>query len=152
MTNYEINRETLAIIPIDENTSKVIEMEREFIVYNNIMSIIDNSCRYFGSSYNGRFLGTKRLMGISHKSPIIIEETSKMIFFPTTSPRIGKCAWISLNNIKDYKKNYGNTIIYFSCGKDLELEISYGIIDNQILRASRLEMIITKRSENVLKK
>lgn len=152
MTNYEINRETLAVMPIDENTSRVIERDRDFIVYNNIMSIIDNSCRYFGSSYNGRFLGTKRLMGISHKSPIIIEETSKIIFFPTTSPRIGKCAWISLNNIKDYKKNYGNTIIIFSCGKELELEISYGIIDNQILRASRLEMIITRRMENVLKK
>ena len=63
------------------------------------MKIIENSCRYFGSSYNGRHIGTKNLTGINYKSPIIIEETKNIIFFPTTSPKQSDCSWISLKYI-----------------------------------------------------
>ena len=75
MYNYEINDDTLAIIPIDEYKSKVIEKTKVFIVEQTPMKIIDKSCKYFGSSYQGRFLGTKSLIGVSHKAPIIVEET-----------------------------------------------------------------------------
>lgn len=102
--SYEINGNTLAIIPLTKNTSKVIEAEQEIIVEKGSTEIIDESCRYFGSSYNGRFEGTKEILGVSYKSPIIVEESREIIFFPTTSPRISDCHWISLNNIDDYKK------------------------------------------------
>lgn len=145
MKNYEISIETLAILPIDENKSKIIEKNRELIINNIPLKIIDESCKFFGSSYNGRFDGTKSILGISHKSPIIIEESKHIIFFPTTSPRLLCCSWISLNNIDSYFKCNDKTIIKFSCGKTLELKLSYGIIDNQVLRASRLESILLKR-------
>ena len=67
------------------------------------MNIIKRSCEYFGSSYNGRHEGTKKLIGISHKAPIIIEESKNLIYFPTSSPRLLDCVWIGLNNIKDYE-------------------------------------------------
>lgn len=147
MENYEINKQTLAIIPVEEEVSKVIEEEREFIVRASVIKIIDDSCKFFGSSYGGRFEGTKTIMGISHKSPIIIEETKKLIFFPTTSPRLNTCCWIALNKIKDYYKSDSNTVILFSCGKKIKLQLSYGIIDNQILRATRLQALLNKRIE-----
>lgn len=106
---------------------------------------------FFGSSYDGRFEGTKTIMGISHKSPIIIEETRKIIFFPTTSPRINTCCWIALNNIKDYYKSDNNTVIIFNCGKKIKLHLSYPIIDNQVLRATRLEALLNKRIEEIEK-
>ena len=152
MNNYEINKETLAIIPIEEEISKVIEEEKEFIINASVMKIIDDSCKFFGSSYEGRFEGTKTIMGISHKSPIIIEETRKIIFFPTTSPRINTCSWISLNNIKEYYKSNSNTVIVFSCGKKVKLQLSYPIVDNQVLRATRLEALLNKRIEEIEKK
>ncbi len=148
MENYEINRNTLAILSCGKEKSKIIEDDKEFYVNLSPLKIIDNSCKYFGSSYDGRFSGTKSILGISHKSPIIIEESSKIIFFPTTSPRLERCSWISLNNISDYYKLYGDTIIKFNCGKKIKLEISYGIIDNQVLRSSRLESIFSKRLIN----
>ena len=152
MNNYEINKETLAIIPIEEEISKVIEEEKEFIINASVMKIIDDSCKFFGSSYEGRFEGTKTIMGISHKSPIIIEETRKIIFFPTTSPRINTCCWISLNNIKEYYKSNSNTVIVFNCGKKIKLQLSYPIVDNQVLRATRLEALLNKRIEAIEKK
>ncbi len=98
--NYEINKNTLAIIPIENKKSKVIEKSNEYIISKNSFQVVEHSCKYFGSSYAGRHKGTKELTGITHKSPIIIEESSKLIFFPTTSPLRDDCIWVSLNNIK----------------------------------------------------
>ena len=145
MNNYEINRDTLAIIPIDNYKSKIIEKNKTFIVDTTPMKIIENSCEYFGSSYQGRFSGTKNLIGITHKAPIIIEESREIIFFPTNSPRLYECAWISLKNLQNYKRNNDNTVISFNNGHLLDLEISYGSLDNQVLRAARLESVLRLR-------
>lgn len=143
--NYEINSSTLAVLSVDNKTSRVIEEREEFYVKKSTLSIIDKSCKYFGSSYNGRFEGTKHLTGISYKSPIIIEETKNIIFFPTASPRLTECSWIALNNILDYKNNNGKTLLEFNNGYNLYLNISYNIVENQILRATRLDSMLRKR-------
>ena len=145
MNNYEINSDTLAIIPIDNYKSKIIEKNKTFIVDTTPMKIIENSCEYFGSSYQGRFSGTKNLIGITHKAPIIIEESREIIFFPTNSPRLYECAWISLKNLQNYKRNNDNTVISVNNGHLLDLEISYGSLDNQVLRAARLESVLRLR-------
>lgn len=145
MNNYEINVDTLAILPYEEGKSKVIESKREIIVNCLPIDIIDNSCKFFGSTYDGRFNGTKDMLGVSHKSPILIEESKKIIFFPTKSPRLIDCAWISLSNIESYERVPEGSLIKFYCGKTLKMELSYGILDNQVLRATRLESILNKR-------
>ena len=149
MISYEINRNTLALIPIDEEQTKIIEKNRKFIINNNIMDIIKRSCEYFGSSYVGRKEGTRRLTGITHKSPIIIEETNNMIYFPTESPRLNTCSWISFNNIKKIINNNGKAIIIFDNDKVLKLNISYYTLDNQILRSSKLDSVLRKRLNTV---
>ena len=148
MDSYEINDDTLAILPLDESRSKVIEKDDTFVVNQTPMKIIDNSCQYFGSSYQGRFLGTKSLIGISHKAPIIVEESREMIFFPTSSPRLINCAWISLKNLQNYKRNNKSTQLIFNNGHLLDLNISYGMVDNQVLRAARLESVLRLRKNN----
>ena len=112
------------------------------------MKIIDSSCKYFGSSYQGRFIGTKNLIGVSHKAPIIIEETKEIIFFPTNSPRLDNCAWLSLKHLQNYKKSNNNSVITFNSGYLLNLDISYGSLDNQVLRATRLESVLRLRKNN----
>ena len=142
---YEINSSTLAIISVEDKLSKVIEKDDIFYVKNSAMKIINDSCKYFGSSYIGRSEGTKNLTGIKSKCPIIIEETTNMIFFPTASPRKNNCWWISLNNINKYLLNCGKSNIIFTNGFNLELDISYNILENQILRATRLDSVLRKR-------
>lgn len=148
MNEYEINVDTQAIIPIGEDKSKVIEGNKIFIVNEPPMRIIDKSCRFFGSSYQGRFLGTKNLIGISHKAPIIIEETREIIFFPTNSPRQTNCAWLSLRHLQNYKKHNSRSIVKFNSGQLLDLDISYGTLDNQVLRATRLESVLRLRKSD----
>ena len=97
--NYEITYDTEYIIPINNNQSKVVESDEEYLIDNNTLKILEHSCEYFGSSFDGRKEGTKKLLGITHKSPIIVEESRKIIFFPTNSPDRKDCAWINLEKI-----------------------------------------------------
>lgn len=142
---YEINRETLIIIQKETDECEVVEKSNTFTFNENPKKIINNSCRYFGSSYEGRLSGTKKIMGINYKAPIIIEESDDIVFFPTASPRINKCHWVSLKNIKNYIK-YGNkTLIVFSNDQEIVVDISYNSLNNQVLRAARLQMLIKSR-------
>jgi competence protein ComK len=144
--NYEINYETQLIIPIGKNSSKIIEQDDEYFIKNNTLSILEHSCEYFGSSLEGRKEGTKKLLGITHKSPIIIEESRKIIFFPTTSPEKEDCIWINLDKIeKYYKKENKKSTIQFKNGDIVDLNISIGSLTNQILRATRLKYILDDR-------
>ncbi len=145
MPSYFVNSDTLAIIPIDENRSKILEKENTFIINENSNKIIKISCSYFGSTYEGRMLGSKALIGSIYKVPIIIEESKEIIFFPTKSCRYNTSSWISLKNINNYYKTNENTIIEFDNGHKLELNLSYGTLENQILRATRLQSILQKR-------
>lgn len=148
MDKYEINNSTLAIIPISKNCSKVIEKENNYVINNSTTEIIDHSCKFFGSSYSGRCEGTKNLVGFNYKSPIIIEESREIIFFPTSSPRFDNCSWISLNNIEKYIKKENISSIYFKNGLIIDLEISYSSLENQILRATMLESKLRQRKNN----
>ena len=113
MDNYEINTSTLAIIPLDENTSKVYEEEAEYIVHKSSNSIIKNNCEFYGSSYQGRCEGTKYLTGIKSKCPIIVEESRNIIFFPTSSTRDKQSYWIALNKVDRYYREKYNSSIKF---------------------------------------
>ena len=147
--NYEINNSTLAILPIDDCTSKVIESTEEYIVNKSSFNIIEDSCMYFGSNYQGRYEGTKKLIGMSYKLPIIIEESRNIIFFPTSSPKLSECMWISLNNLdKYYSDENDNSYIDFKNGYKLKLNISKFALENQILRASRLEFVLRSRKND----
>ena len=153
--DYEITYETEYIVPVNDKCSKVIENGEEYIIENPTLRILEHSCEYFGSSFEGRKEGTKKILGITHKSPIIIEESRKIIFFPTNSPDRKDCAWINLEKIDKYFKNDKNSCtILFKCGIKMDFNISYGSLTNQILRATRLKFIlddrIAKKEDNII--
>ena len=100
-------------ISLEKNSAGVDGNNIRVSVDNSVMNIIENSCEYFGSSYLGRHEGTKKLIGITHKAPIIIEESKNLIYFPTTSPRLTDCVWIALNSI----------LYRYLCGADICNEI-----------------------------
>ena len=145
MTDYEINTDTLALISLNEKT-KVYEKNKVFTVNKNANQIIEDSCTFFGSSLSGRQKGTSSLIGVNYKCPIIVEESRNLIFFPTCSPRLLSCSWIGINNIERYYKTAaGKVIIKFKNGQKIVLSSSFGIIDNQILRSTRLESVLRGR-------
>lgn len=151
MKDYDINVGTLAIIPLDEDSTKIVEVDNEFVVKENSMKIIDNSCRYFGSSYGGRLAGTKDMIGVNYKAPIVIEDSKSIIFFPLSSPRSDECFWISFKNVESYEKvpDENKTIVKFTSGLTLTLPISHFSFSNQLLRSSRLENVLNLRKNRL---
>ena len=142
---YEINSNTLALICVN-NKTRVYESNHVFMVDKLPNKIISDSCSFFGSSLSGRQKGTTNLIGVTYKCPIIVEETRNIIFFPTCSPRVENCSWIGIKNIdKYYSDSIGKTIIRFKNGKKIALSESFGIIENQILRSTRLESVLRGR-------
>jgi len=148
LKEYEINSSTIAIIPLDNNSSKIYEEEEEYIVNKSSNKIIEENCKFYGSSYKGRCEGTKYLTGIKSKYPIIIEESRNIIFFPTSSIRSNENIWLSLNKIKSFNKNKFGSVIVFNNNKKIEINISLYSLDNQYCRANLLKAKIYDKKMN----
>jgi len=143
---YEINKGTYMIVS-DGKTSKVYDEDGIYDVELSTAKLLDDNCKNYGSTLKGRKEGTEALTGIKYKTPIIISELNKIIFFPTASSRSNDCNWISVNNIKDYYKNGKKTIIVFSNGLEYEIDTSYYVIENQVLKSALLESKLYKNEK-----
>ena len=141
--NYEINKGTLAIVPTEKNSSLVYEDEEKYIVESDPFHIMEESCKYFGSTYEGRKNGAKNILGAEYKVPIVVEDSNNLIIFPTTSPQSEDCVWISLKRVKKIERvDHYNTKIIFDNNKEIIVDCSYRTIENQLSRASRLDLIL----------
>lgn len=143
---YEISKGTLAIVPNEKESSLVYEDDERYIIEQTPFKIMEESCKYFGSTYNGRKDSAKDILGAEYKFPIIVEDTDNIIAFPTTSPSSEDCAWIVLGRVKNFIKIDSNTTkIIFDNSKEIIVPCSFRTIENQISRASRLDLIMRNR-------
>ena len=146
MEKYEINTNTVAIIGVNDNFSEVIENNNNYFIKDNSFSIMEHSCEYFGSTCSGRILGSKKMLGINYKVPIIVEESNDIIFFPISEIENSKCVWISLKWFDRVEEDHdNNTYIYLKNGKKIKTKISRYSIENQVLRASKLYLLLNER-------
>ncbi len=143
---YEISKGTLAIMPNKDNNSLVFEDDDRYLVSQTPFQIMESSCLYFGSSYEGRKAGSRDILGAEYKVPILVDDSTDIIVFPTTSPLSSDCVWISLKQIKKYEKvDANNTKITFLNDKEIIVPSSFRSIENQVSRASRLDYVIRNR-------
>ena len=145
MESYEINKDTVALIPKDEDKTIVYEVDKSFVINKKPLKIVEESCEYFGSSLQGRQIGTSKLIGFTHKVPVIIEESFELIFFPTLSPKNNECSWLSYSHIFKPDKFKDKTIVELKNGKKILVDVSRSIIDNQLYRCSRLKDVLQVR-------
>ena len=140
---YEINKGTLAIVPKENVKSIVYEDECTYEIEETPFHIMEESCKYFGSSYEGRKEGARTILGAEYKVPIVIEDSDNLIVFPTTSPISEDCMWISLKRVgKIEKMEYNSTKVIFDNGVEIVIPCSYRTMENQLSRASRLDLIL----------
>ena len=141
----EIDLSTLMLIGIDDESTKIVTLTDEFIVHSSTKKIIDDSGRFFGSSLSDRIKATNRLVNMASKTPILIEESRNIIFFPLKSTREKNNIWVSFNNLEKYEKEEDKTIFYFKNNRVISLKFSYYIVDNQVTRSILLDYEINKR-------
>ena len=143
--SYEINKDTCAVINLSEDASKIIENKNEYLLSKKSYEVMEDSCAYYGSTFDGRIKGTKMMLGSNYKLPIIIEETNDIIFFPTNGSKNENCSWISLNHVEKYESYKGYTKVTFFGGKTIILKMACSSFELQLLRASRLKTLLAKR-------
>ena len=109
---------------------------------------MEDSCNYYGSSYNGRLNAAKKILDSNYKVPILIEESEFIVFFPTKSSLLDDCCWINYSFIKKYDTNGKKTTIIFKNNQQIDVDISKLSLENQISRSYKLELISRKRKLN----
>jgi len=145
MNNYIINESTLVLFSLGEKT-KVYEKYVNYVVNKKLITIIDESCKYYGSSLKGRTDATAFLIGVSYKCPIVVSEKKNIIFFPTNSMHNSDCVWVNYQMIDNYYLNDNKLLtVNFKYDKSIELDISSNVFCNQILKSSRLESILRNK-------
>lgn len=136
--DYIINNETVVMMSVDNCRCKIYELENEFEVNTTIKKIINLSCKYFGSSFEGRLEGSKFYLNYDYKLPIIIDEHRDIIVFPLKSYNSSNNYIIFPNKIKSYKKTNNGILITTINDKKIEIKDSFGIFDNQYLKSQKL--------------
>ena len=139
MERYEINDKTIALYGMN-NKTRVYEENKNFVVDKTTYEIMEDSCAYFGSSLEGRKKGTNNLT----------ENQDKIcnIWDPTSSPKIKSCSWLRSNKINRYYYKNNRLIVEFKNGDKIPLDITYDILDNQVIRSIRLETVLKNRKLN----
>lgn len=130
----------------------ILEEEKEYAIKASSTKVIDEACRFFGSSLRGRQDGTKDICDITHKAPIAVDPVSGMYFFPTYSPTSSKCSWIAHSHIEQVNKREDKqTEIIFKNKRSVLLEVSYGSILNQVQRTAQFRYLLDNRIKYLLK-
>jgi competence protein ComK len=153
---YEINPYTMLIMPIEYGArtyTEIHEVNETLLSPFKPFDIIKKSCEFFGSSYQGRKDGTKRLTGITHKAPIIVDPHSSIYLFPTTSPAKSECIWISHDHVLSHKKiNSKEISVTFRNRSSFTLPMSYASFEQQMMRTAMLRINFQHRIVNAERK
>jgi len=146
---FQFDSMIMAIIPEQYGSklySRVLKTDGEVLIPYSPLEVIKKSCHLYASSFEGRKEGTKELIGVTHKPPIVIDPIQSIYFFPTASPKQRHCMWISHSHVLTYN-NAGslNTEVIFTNKMKLQIPMSCGSFDKQMLRTALLKTKIDPR-------
>lgn len=136
--DYEINMSTLLLEGIDSKSCIIYEDDKQRLIESNIGTVINNCCRNFGSTMDGRIKGCSSLTGIRYKCPIVVSERQKIVMFPTLSYADKTTSWIALENVLRIEPCENKSKIIFKNGKKIILDISPFTINNQYTKALKV--------------
>ena len=148
---YAINKNTCVIKTEDKNNTKIIEKGKVLNRKEEPLTIINDSCSYYRYSLSYRLEESKNVFKGSYKSPIIIDEENKIIFFPIKSITSKINTWISYNNLITFIRKKQNTILIFNDGTSFIVPVNYSIISSQISKCFILEKLIERDEKKVQK-
>ncbi len=136
---FKIDKKVLMIDYDGLNTNVTTTYGDVIFKGNNIKSILNESCISYGSSLNGRIKGSKWALKSKYKLPIVVSEKEKLVFFPVKE--LGKEIWVNFEMINDVKRYKDSVKVEFKNGLKVDINVSYTVFNNQVLKASRLWII-----------
>ena len=142
-----MNEKTLAVIGIDYKFCRILEENDEFLVSRSWQDILDESCLYYSSSFQGRVDGSRVILKKEYKVPIILRELQMLIFFPVGNQTNYNCMWISLKHLNHYTYEKTGIHLFFEGNKDLLLTSGIQAFESQLLKSYNLEKLFISRQK-----
>lgn len=150
LEKYELSPLTMMVLPHYDDFghlfSRVVEENEEIIVKMEPIQVIERTCEFFGSNLIGRQKATTAMTGFTYKQPIAIEPLNYMYLFPTESPRLPSCIWLSHRHIKEIERiNEEKSAVLFSNGESHTLRVKHQSLENQLYRTAQLRCVMEER-------
>ena len=143
--DYIINKNTNYLMFDGDNTI-INELTTELVKKGNFLkNILESSCEYYGSSLKGRIISSRKIIKSSYRMPIIVSEKSNILLFPINGKNNKEQIWFNFLNIKSYEKDQEFVNVTFNTGFSQKFMLSYAILNNQMLKCSRLLLIFMMR-------
>ncbi|KMJ56400.1 competence protein [Bacillus sp. LL01] len=150
LLSYEINRNTMALLPAfhTDYDTIVLESDHTYYVKETSQKMIEKACIEGGSTYKGRGEAVSTLINVHSKIPIPIDPTDHLYIFPTHSPTSMVCVWIFYHHITTFKplpNSSNKTLITFTNAEQHTLDVSYPTFEKQMQRTSYCIVRLTHR-------
>lgn len=133
---------TMALIPQYTNTGHlhctVVGMFGENTVEENPLNVLNESCEYYGSSFDGRLKAAQQILEGKKNLPIMVSITLEYCMIPLASPMKKDTAWVSYRHIERIIPKGPNSIIIFSNHIKLEVNITKDVLEDRMNKAARL--------------
>lgn len=157
---YTVSASTMILEPKIEGGSLtgtiIYEKDRSpFTVDMKPMEIMEHSCLYYFSSYEGRKISSRFLTSFSHKPPIVVDPISDIYFFSTHSDSNKSNYWIAMNHVVSIEKNddlNNETKLTLSGNSIITLPISKRATHLQYLKASVLSLKLNQNINSIREK
>ncbi|MBY6036634.1 competence protein ComK [Fictibacillus nanhaiensis] len=152
MKDYEINSDTMAIVPFINDKgmvcSEIYERDAVILVEKKPFRIIKDNCLYYGGSYDGKKEAARINMGHMCFAPIMIDSKLDLYFFPIESPRNDTCIWLSQPHIRRIERiGPKRSSVIFSSGMDLPIESTRAALIGKLHRAAQYRSVLSNRTK-----
>lgn len=145
MNKYIINKNTCILLKKDKRTL-VIEDNKTFFVNKSIKSILNESCKYYGSNYKGRLDSVNDILDTKYKNPILINAKTNLIFFPTESIRKSSVMFINYQKIIKYEMYFNLVKIFLINDIIITTNVSKYILSEQLVKCILFNNLLIYRN------
>ncbi|MCM3443075.1 competence protein ComK [Metabacillus halosaccharovorans] len=141
--NQEIITEsTMALLPHYTNTGHLhctlLDTFGEIQVEGSTSFLLNESCVYYGGSFDGSLKSARRILKGQKNLPIMVSIPLEYCMIPLGSPMKKDTAWVAYQHIKDIDSNGSNSIIIFHNQVNLEVNISKSVLERRREKAAYL--------------
>ena len=157
-----ITESTMALLPHYTNTGHLqctmLETFGEIRVEESPSSVLNESCVYYGGSFDGSLKSARRILKRQKNLPIMVSLTLEYCMIPLGSPMKKDTAWVAAQHIQDIDSDGAHSIITFHNQVKLEVNISEAVLEHRINKAARIintyrlrqKMSKNKRNGNII--
>ncbi|MDT8863006.1 competence protein ComK [Alkalihalobacillus sp. MEB130] len=152
VNEYLINKGTMLIEPTFDEFGQlhsfVTEEYTSYLVKKSPLTVVDDSCFYYGSSFHGRLDASEKITGDLSKIPICISEANRIFFFPLESPHNNWCHWVSHYHVSKIRALGPKlSTIYFNNEISIDVPYERGGVDCKLAQTAQFRYIMLRRWE-----